>query len=561
MITPGSAQQQNRETDNVSFTVRIDGKEVNMDPGGLISISVGLELNKIPWARIIFADGSVEKQGFEKADKDVFSPGKQVEILLGYSQKTESVFKGIIIKQNVRIQSGRNYKMEIECRDPAVRMTLVKRSRYFDDKTDTDIIKAIIKDHSGLKPGSLDDSKVKHKELVQFNVTDWDFMLLRADANGMYITSSNGSINMTTPSLKSKADLQVQFGQGSEGISLLEFEGEIDARNHYPGVNADSWDPSQQKGLNKAAGKVSGNAASALGSIASALDGSGAKKDFPDLFYKDQTVELYHGGDIDAQEIENWAKAKLKRGELSRVRGRAAVCGTKAIPGDTLKVNAVSRRYNGMHLITGVLHQFMKGHWKTDIQFGWERELVAESSNVDSPGLVAGIKGLQIGVVTAIKGNPGAGSGYIQVRIPFVAKNPNGAESKGIWARLATIYAGKDRGFLMRPETGDEVIVGFINDDPNDAIILGAVHSSKNTAPAAITVDDKNPVKGFVAKDGMKLLFDDDKHKIQLSTDDSGPRIEIDKDGKKINIVVDSTNSIEISSQGVKVSGTKIDLN
>src|SRR5689334_16058801 len=108
MITPGTAQTQHRETDQVSFTVQIENKKVNLDPGGIISFSIHLELNRIPVAKILIADGSVEQQKFEKADNDLFAPGKKIEILVGYQQKEESLFKGIITKQSVKIQSGRN---------------------------------------------------------------------------------------------------------------------------------------------------------------------------------------------------------------------------------------------------------------------------------------------------------------------------------------------------------------------------------------------------------------------------------------------------------------------
>lgn len=574
MIIPGtSATEQKRETDNVVFTVKIDGKEVNMDPGGLIALSISLELNKIPWARIVFSDGSVEKQSFEKADKDLFSPGKKVEILLGYNQKPDSVFKGIITKQSIKIQTARTYRVEIECRDLAVQTTLVRNSRYYEPKTDTKIIQEIVQLYPDLKEGKLEDTGYQQPQMVQHYATDWDFMLLRADANGMYLNAAGGELNMAKPTVKSKPDLQVQFGQGKSGIPLLEFESELDARDHFPGVNADSWNAGKQEVEEKTAGKkASSGGGGGLGGLAlpaavSALvggAGGGAKKDFPDTLYKQQTVQLYHGGDMDAHELDAWSKAKLKRGELSRIKGRVAIVGIKTLPGDTLGVNGVSDRFNGTHLITGVVHQLMKGHWKTDIQFGWDAAFVSEKmmpETADAAGLVPGIRGLHAGIVSKIEGDPNAGNHRVQVRIPFITKNTKG-DSKGIWARLVSIYAGDKYGFVFRPEMGDEVIVGFINNDPNDALILGGVHSGKKIAPADIPSADKNYIKGFVAKGGMEMLFNDDKNTIQLNTGGSNsPLIELDGKNKMIRLVLDSSTSIELSTSGIKINGQRIDLN
>ena len=565
MIIPGTAQEQHRVTDNVSFTVKIDGKDVTMDPGGLISLSIGLEVNRIPWARMTFSDGSVEKQDFQKSNKDLFSPGKSLEILLGYSQKQETVFKGIITRHGIKIQEGRPYRMEIECRDPAAKTSTVKKSRYFYDLADHEILQEIIKSYPDLKAGKLKAAGFKHKELVQYQVTDWDFMLLRADANGMCLNLGDGTLDMFSPEIKKVADLQVQFGMGSKGIQLLELESEIDARDHYADVKGTTWDYTKQELMDEEAGKTGGVGGGLLSAVAGSVNGAKVKKVFPDVLYKDNPVQLYHGGDLDSEELNAWVKAKLQRAELSHVRGRVTVAGIKINPGQTLDLNGVGDRFNGTHFITGVMHQMIKGHWRTDIQFGWQREFISEQiqpAENDASGLVAGIKGLHAGIVSKIEGDERSGNYRVQVRLPFVAVNPNNSESDGIWARLVNGYAGAGRGLVFRPEIDDEVIVGFINNDPNDAVILGAVHSDKNAAPEELPMSDKNPKKGFVSKEGMQLIFDDEKKKIRLSAGgDSSPSIEIDANGSKISIALDGSNSIELSSSGVKINGTRIDLN
>ena len=80
--------------------------------------------------------------------------------------------------------------------------------------------------------------------------------------------------------------------------------------------------------------------------------------------------------------------------------------------------------------------------------------------------------GLQIGVVTALEDDP-QGDDRIKCRLPMV-----GAGEEGLWARLATLDAGDGRGTYFRPEIGDEVVVGFLDDDPRNPVILGMCHSS-----------------------------------------------------------------------------------
>ncbi|HEY9261136.1 type VI secretion system tip protein VgrG [Chitinophaga sp.] len=565
MMLPQTAETQNRETHNVAVTVRADGKEVTMSPGGLVSLSVGLEFNRIPWARLVFADGSVEKQEFAKSNQDFFSPGKTVEILLGYEQKEETIFKGIIIRHAVKVQQDRYFRLEIECRDAAVKATVARKSRYFYNVSDKDLVQDILNSYPAVTPGTIESPGYTHKELVQYNVTDWDFMLLRADANGLCLHLDEGTLHMKKPAIKATPDLQVQFGIGNKGIPILEFESELDARDHYPSVKGSTWDYTRQEVAEESAGADSSPAGGLLSAAAGALTGGGAQRDFPDVLYKDNPVQLYHGGDMDTQELNAWATAKQQRGTLSHVKGRAAVNGVKVQPGDTLEVNGVGDRFNGTHLITGVVHQVINGTWKTDIQFGWNKNFAAdnmEPAAPDAAGLVSGIRGLHAGVVSKIEGDSRSGDYRIQVRLPFVAKNPNGTDAEGIWARMVNIYAGNQRGFIFRPEIGDEVIVGFINNDPNDAVVLGAVHSDKNVAPQQLPASDQNAKKGLISQSGMQFIFDDDNKKILLSAgDNNSPKIELDGSGQKISITLDASTSIELSAQGIKINGTRIDLN
>lgn len=549
MILPQSAAVQNRQTDNVSITVKIDGKDVTMSPGGLVSLSIGYELNRIPWARLVFSDGAVEKQEFAKSNQDLFAPGKTVEVLLGYDQNQDTIFKGIIIRHAVRVQQARHYRLELECRHMAIKSTATRQSRYFHQASDKDAVQELLQIYPDISVGTLEDPGYQHEELVQYNVTDWDFILLRADANGYCLTVKDDDLNMIRPEIKPTADVQVQFGIGGTGIPLLEFESALDARDHYPSVKGSTWDYTRQE----------------VAAETSSASGTDAAKNFPGVLYNNNPVQLYHGGDMASEELSAWVDAKQQRGDLSHVKGRVAINGIKVLPGDTLEVNGIGDRFNGLHLVSAVIHQVVNGTWKTDIQFGWDRHFVAEKfepAAPDAAGLAPGIRGLHAGIVSKIAGDSRSGDYRVQVRIPYVAQNPNSTSSDGIWARVVNIYAGNNRGFVFRPEIDDEVIIGFINNDPNDAVVLGSVHSDKNVAPSQLPADDKNPKKGLISNAGMQFIFDDDGKKITLSAgDDNSPKIVLDGSGQSITIQLDASNSIEISSSGVTVKGTRIDLN
>jgi len=560
MTNPNQISQTVQQTHTVSVTVKIDGKNVTANPGGFISLSVFRELNRIPTATLVFLDGEVENGDFPKSNSNDFIPGKTVEILLGYSQQEQPIFKGIITRHSVRVLEGRPKVLELECKDAAVRTTLVRKSVYFYQKTDDAIFRDILQQYNALQIGALQTTPMQHAELVQYNCSDWDFMLMRAEANGMAVHAKDGSVEIKKPEVVTTPQRQIQFGQAGNGASLMEFEADIDVRSHFPAVKAFNWDYTQQGNARLAAETINATASSS--------DSGPGQNNFPGVLFGQEAIQLFHGGDLETQELRAWAEAKQKRGELSRVRGRVRgrvrVLGQEAHPGETLELIGTGERFNGRYLISGVVHQVHQGTWQTEIQFGWDDKFFAENQVATPPeasGLFAGIKGLQIGIVSKLAGDTEAGNHRIQVRIPYVAQNPGGSQSDGIWARLATFHAGSNRGAIFRPNVGDEVVIGFINDDPNDAVILGSLHSNNNAAPSALPANDANPKKGFVSENGLTLVFDDQAKTISLSNAGSHPKIEINAQSNTITIAVDGSNSIELSATGVTVKGTRIDLN
>lgn len=74
------------------------------------------------------------------------------------------------------------------------------------------------------------------------------------------------------------------------------------------------------------------------------------------------------------------------------------------------------------------------------------------------------------------------GEGRVQVRIPAL---PNFEP----WARIASVGGGAGRGFVWVPQTDDEVLVAFAQNDPNGAYILGGLWSTRDRPPLSAPTD------------------------------------------------------------------------
>src|SRR6202022_3423282 len=54
------------------------------------------------------------------------------------------------------------------------------------------------------------------------------------------------------------------------------------------------------------------------------------------------------------------------------------------------------------------------------------------------------------------------------------------------WVRVATLWAGKQWGVIHIPRIGQEVVVDFLEGDPDQPIIVGSVYNAETMPPYAL---------------------------------------------------------------------------
>ena len=519
--------QTSKSADLITFKILIEGEELSK-VYEVKNITVSKEVNRIPTAQIILIDGDPSARDFQLSNEDLLIPGKEIEITAGYHSDEETIFKGIVIKHNLRIRAN-SAQLIIECKDEAVKMTVGRKSKYFYESSDSDIFEEVIGEY-GLS-SDVESTNHTHAELVQYNASDWDFLVSRAQANGKLCFVDDGTIKIAKPDVSQSEVETVTFGG-----SLLDFDAEIDARHQVSKVAAYGWNHADQE-LVEVEGKDPGVS----------LNGNLSSSDLSDVIGL-ENLELRHGGVVTDTELQDWADAKWLFQQLAKVRGRIKFQGIPSVkPNTVLKLEGVGDRFNGNVYVSAVQHEISNGNWVVNAQFGLTTEWFSETFEISAKpasGLLPAIQGLQVGIVSQLEEDPD-GEDRILVQIPIINN-----EEEGIWCRVASPDAGENRGIYFRPEIGDEVIVGFINQDPNDAIVLGMLHSSAKPSP--ITAADDNHEKGIITRSEMKVLFDDDKKIITIETP-AGKIISLDEDEGAITIEDDNSNVIVINSDGISM--------
>lgn len=512
--------------------VQSEGKETDFS-ALLSSATVTEEFGRISSAELVFDDGGFDDEDFQVANSDEMLVGRQIEIRLGYDDDAECVFKGIVIRQRVVISRERK-ELRVSVRHDAVKMSRVRMTRNFKDMTDSDLIKSIVSEY-GIT-AEVDDTDAQHEVMCQYGATDWDFVNLRAEANGQLLFCSPSGIVSHAPDIHAEPVLEID-----NGFNLISLDAEIDGTVSFDSYAARTWNfvSREEESEEVQAGEFDTELGDQTSSVlSSALGNQKQNMDFDRM-----------QPDTDAMVSLN--KSVMMLGGLSRINGRISFPGHHSVhPGDLVKLGNLGTRFNGNAFVSAVVHDFADGLWTTELTFGLDDTRFAEKYDNISPlpaaGALPSVSGLQVAVVEQLADDP-LGEDRILVRL-------FGGDDLTVWARLATLNAGNERGVCFIPEVGDEVVVGFINDNPNLAVVLGSLHGSANVSP--VQIDDDNFKKGFYSKEKIKLEFDDEKKSVSIETP-GGNKLMLSDDAKGITLEDQNGNKIVMNDSGISIESAK----
>ncbi|MDR1205888.1 MAG: phage baseplate assembly protein V [Peptococcaceae bacterium] len=141
------------------------------------------------------------------------------------------------------------------------------------------------------------------------------------------------------------------------------------------------------------------------------------------------------------------------------------------------------------------------------------------------------VTGIRTGVVTE-SGHP-EHMGQVKVEILLREEGSHITE----WARVASPYAGKERGLCFLPETGDEVLVAFDAGNIHRPIVVGSLwNAGSDPAPPA-------------ALQGQKVIRTKSGHQITFQETPGSEAIEIKTPGEYALRLDEGSQSIQLKDR------------
>lgn len=516
----------------VSVTIKANGKKLS-DRIMLHSVSVTKAINAIPEATFTILEGDPARGDFKTTDSDLLDPGTPIEILAGNSRTEKTIFKGTVMDIGLQITVKDGSALVVTCKHDAFSMAMGRKTAILADTKDSDALSALI-GNAGLASDVADTDFVQ-PELVQFGCSDWDFLVTRAEANGMLVSANDDKITVAPPNFSADAALKIAYGD-----DILAFDAKVSARDQFETYTTNAWDISNQAVTSASQSHKSQNKWGTLTAKKLAKVAKGAAR------------VASTSSALAPEELQTLSAARQVRAELALITGHVTFTGNASpalnMP---LEVANLGKKFSGKGLVCAINHTIADGQWQTQVTLGTQAGWATDTSGVEAPAATGGVaasRGLMIATVIRTAPDPDD-----QQRVEVSIPQMDGGQAT-LWARLGLGYATSDAGLMFAPEVGDEVIVGFLNDDPNSPVILGHLHNGQNQPP--FEWEHENNTKAIITRSQMKLTFDDDQKIITIETP-AGNKVTLDDDARAMTLEDESGSTITMDDDGITLDSSK----
>ncbi len=217
-------------------------------------------------------------------------------------------------------------------------------------------------------------------------------------------------------------------------------------------------------------------------------------------------LEDYHYpatcADPEASRQKAMNRFKAKRHDHSHIQGKSTAKAMVAGSKFSLS-NHPFRAANAEYLIIEVTHHLKQpqviaeeaSNTERDSYYNKFKAIKADTSYRNEPANKPVVGGVQTAIVTGPEGEEIYVDEHARIKVQFHWDRAGRQdENSSCWIRVSQSWAGKGFGAVSIPRVGQEVIVDFINGDPDRPIITGSVYHGTNRPPYGLPANSTRTV-------------------------------------------------------------------
>lgn len=401
-----------------------------------------------------------------------------VELELGDGETRE--FTGHVTEFSLAGGDGRNVLYRAELRPWLELLSYRRNCRIFQHQTVPDVVKRVFRDYGYADfEELLSESYRAWDYLVQYRESDFDFVSRILEQEGIYYYFKHrGGVHVLVLSDSRSAHEAVA---GYETIPYFP-PSQADRRERD---HVDSWHLTQRIQPGKVAASdfdFTRPKVSLLAERAEPEEKVGA----------DYEAYDFPGEYLTAEDGNKEVRVRLEAHHAEQEVAQAAGNAAGVMAGAVFSLSGFPRGdQNKEYLVVGVDHQIEVNADESG-GGGAAASLRCQFSAIDarrpyrSPRRTRKpvVEGPQTAVVVGPRGEEIYTDNYGRVKVKFHwDRIGNGDENTSCWVRVAQIWAGANFGGMYIPRIGQEVIVDFLEGDPDRPIITGRVYNFDNEVP------------------------------------------------------------------------------
>lgn len=492
----------------------------------LIEVTIETSLHLPDVATLVLRDR--DKKWIDDARLD---PGAEIKVKAVVGNKTKEIFDGEIIEIEP-VFSKSAHLVTIRAFDRLHRLSRGRYARSFVNVKDGDVIQKIAQE-VGLQ-ASVGPTTIVREHLMQSGQTNLEFLQGRAAALGYLLYVDGKTLHCKAPSSNAAA---IELKMPAD---FHDFRPRLTTISQVTKVTARGWDPKQKRevlgeaqngathpkvGVNKSGGQLA----------------QSAFRISAEYLVADRPVRTQAEADKLAQAVADRFDGKFIEAE-GVARGNPDI-----VAGASVKIGGVGKRFSGTYFVTSARHTYTQeeGYLTGFFVSGLHPATLIGLLTPDEPAAPA--PHLAVAVVT--DNQDPENLGRVKVKYPWLSSD----HASG-WARVVSVGAGVERGFMVLPEVNDEVLVAFEMGDINQPYVIGGLWNGKDKPPRQSSV----AVKG--GKVVQRVLRSRVGHEILIDDDESKGGITIkDKNGNQIVLTIDQ-DKLTITSKGDMTFDTKGNL-
>ncbi|MBB6458861.1 phage baseplate assembly protein V [Flammeovirga kamogawensis] len=486
-------------------TLEIEGKEMPIRSVNLHDLKANYMINGVPDCVVTLLNNNnvIEFGAYEE-----FKPLNAIKVYIENEAKGRYLlFDGIISKIGTE-SYGQYFLTKLYITHPIYKLKRRKTNRIFDTNLEG-ILEKLLIDHdiniTSATDGSASDNKVS--KIIQYQQTDFDFLLLKSKEIGKMINATQEGVGLVDCLEDVNGKLLIT------PHTTFQFNVYTDIQSVYDEAVSYSYLPEDQSVENEESEAIS-------------LDvGTVEPKDIVSEFDKEIPLQNILYGLEDIERKKKIATNQIVRSLLGQVKGGVTIEGqTELNCGDYIKIEEAGVHIDSLAFIYSIEHHMDNDIWKTTIYLGYPDILESDVLEVANNNLT----NLHHGIVKKIVTNDESDvtdKYLVKVEVPLMMmSNEKNDEEPEIWARVSSMFAGKDHGVLWMPEVEDEVIVGFLGGHADNAVILGSLFKNSDEHPHLGTEGHRS----IVSKNNLSIIFNDNENLIEIKT--PGNKILLDEE-------------------------------